>query len=47
MTRERTHGASDDELIEIALGYLLIDDGFHEAFAKARGAVDPGVDLSA
>lgn len=45
LARARAGAESDSELIEIALGNLVMDDGFPEAFRKARGAVDPKVNL--
>lgn len=45
LARERAGVASDSQLIELALGNLVIDDGFPEAFRAARGRIDPKVDL--
>ncbi len=45
MAREQAGGVNDSQLIEIALGYLVMEDGFSEAFRSARGTVDPALDL--
>lgn len=45
LAREKSGAESDSQLIELALGSLVVDDGFPEAFRKVRGTVDPKVDL--
>ncbi len=45
LAREKSGAESDSQLIELALGNLVVDDGFPEAFRKVRGTVDPKVDL--
>lgn len=45
LARERAGAESDSQLIEMALGNLVIDDGFPETFRKARGTVDPNLNL--
>lgn len=45
LAREKSGAETDSQLIELALGNLVIDDGFPEAFRKARGTVDPKIDL--
>ncbi len=45
LAREKSGAESDSQLIELALGNLVVDDGFPEAFRKVRGTVDPKFDL--
>ncbi len=45
LARERAGVSSDSQLIELALGNLVVDDGFPGAFREARGTVDPSIDL--
>lgn len=45
LAREKSGAQSDSQLIELALGSLVVDDGFPEAFRKARGTVDSELDL--
>lgn len=45
LAREKSGAESDSQLIELALGTLVVDDGFPEAFRKVRGTVDAKVDL--
>lgn len=47
MARERAGASSDSQLIEFALGNLLMEDGFTDAFRASRGTVDPSLDLEA
>lgn len=46
LARERAGVESDSQLIELALGNLVLDDGFPEAFRDLRGTVDPDLDLT-
>lgn len=43
--KQRTGIDADSDLIEFALASIALDDGFAEAFRKARGKVDPDLDL--
>lgn len=43
--RESAGVETDSELINVALATLAIEDGFVEAFRRARGTVDPDLDL--
>ena len=45
LARERSGAVSDSQLIELALGNLVMEDGFAEAFRAGRGTVDPSLDL--
>lgn len=45
LAREKAGAVSDSQLIEIALGSLVIEDGFADAFQASRGTVDPSLDL--
>lgn len=45
LARERSGAVNDSQLIEIALGNLVMEDGFSEAFRASRGTVDPSLDL--
>ena len=45
LARERAGAVNDSQLIEIALGNLVMEDGFSEAFRTVRGTVDPALDL--
>lgn len=45
LARERAGAVNDSQLIEIALGNLVMEDGFSEAFRASRGSVDPALDL--
>ena len=43
--RRRTGLTSNAALIEYALASVLLDDDFTEAFRRARGTVDPDIEL--
>lgn len=43
--KQRTGIDADSDLIEFALASIALDDGFAEAFRKARGKVEPDLDL--
>ncbi len=45
MARERAGAVNDSQLIELALGNLVMEDGFAEAFRAGRSTVDPSLDL--
>ena len=46
LARDRAGVSTDSQLIELALGNLVMEDGFPEAFREARGKVGPEVDLT-
>lgn len=43
--KARTGLQSDTELVEFALATVALEDDFAEAFRKAKGSVDPDLDL--
>ena len=43
--KQRTGIDADSDLIEFALASIALEDDFAEAFRKARGKVDPDLDL--
>ncbi|MEQ1865653.1 MAG: hypothetical protein ABL996_13515 [Micropepsaceae bacterium] len=43
--KKRTGIKGDSELIAFALAQLALDDDFADAFKRARGTVDPDIDL--
>ncbi|MEN3950495.1 hypothetical protein [Iodidimonas sp. SYSU 1G8] len=43
--KQRTGIEADTDLIEFALANIALDEGFAEVFRKARGQVDPDLDL--
>lgn len=45
MARERAGVDTDSQLIELALGNLVMEDGFTEAFRASRGTINPDLDL--
>lgn len=45
LARERSGVETDTQLIELALGNLVMSDSFVQAFLAARGTVDPKIDL--
>jgi len=45
MARERSGVDTDSQLIELALGNLVMEDGFAEAFRASRGTISPDLDL--
>ena len=47
LARQRAGGVTDSQLIELALGNLVMEDGFAEAFKASRGTISPDVDLEA
>lgn len=46
LARQQTGVGTNSELIEVALGYLILRDGFPDAFRSSRGTVDRDIDLS-
>ena len=45
LARERAGVETDSQLIELALGNLVMEDGFPDAFRMVRGTVSPDIDL--
>jgi hypothetical protein len=45
MARERSGVDTDSQLIELALGNLVMEDGFVEAFRASRGTISADLDL--
>ena len=45
LARQKSGAVSDSQLLELALGNLVADDGFPLAFTRSRGKVDPDIDL--
>lgn len=45
LARERAGVETDSQLIELALGNLVMEDGFAEAFKASRGTINPDLDL--
>lgn len=45
LARERAGVETDSQLIELALGNLVVEDGFAEAFKASRGTINPDLDL--
>ena len=45
LARERAGVETDSQLIELALGNLVMEDGFSEAFRASRGTISPDLDL--
>jgi hypothetical protein len=45
LARARAGVETDSQLIELALGNLVMEDGFSEAFRAARGTISPDLDL--
>lgn len=43
--KERTHVASDTELLEIALSRLVLEDDFGRRFIRRKGKIPKSVDL--
>ncbi|ESW60374.1 MAG: hypothetical protein Q27BPR15_12210 [Rhodobacter sp. CACIA14H1] len=46
LARQETGVGTNSELVEVALGYLILQDGFPDAFRSSRGTVDRDIDLS-
>ena len=45
LAKSRTGVESDSAVLELALGNLVIEDGFPETFQKVRGTVASDIDL--
>lgn len=45
LARERAGVDTDSQLIDLALGNLVMEDGFSEAFRAARATISPDLDL--
>ena len=45
LARQKSGALSNNQLLELALGNLVADDGFPLAFMRSRGSVAPDIDL--